>query len=103
MVRILVPSGLRNVLLLNGAFSDRRCVRQCDESDCAVALPVRRARPPDSVVRAALGNGRAVGVHITFNRRPDVTILEAEAHEPFIPHIPRTGYELMLSNDRAVQ
>lgn len=35
MVRILVRIGLRNVLLLGGAFSDRRCDRQCDELDSA--------------------------------------------------------------------
>ncbi|MGW6151566.1 hypothetical protein ACWFRM_00215 [Streptomyces sp. NPDC055144] len=35
MVRI----GLRNVLLLGGAFSDQRCDRQCDELDSAGGLP----------------------------------------------------------------
>jgi hypothetical protein len=39
MVRILVRLGLRKVLLLGGASSDRRCDRQCDELDSAGDLP----------------------------------------------------------------
>lgn len=39
MVRTLVSIGLRNVLLLGGAFSDQRCDRQCGELDSAGGLP----------------------------------------------------------------
>lgn len=51
MARILVRLGLRKVLLLGGASSDRRCDRQCDELDSAGDLPrlpstVRRVQMP---------------------------------------------------------
>lgn len=58
MVRILVRIGLRNVLLLGGAFSDRRCDRQCDELDSAGDL----LRLPSAAAgfRRSGGAGRAV-------------------------------------------